>query len=193
MTRPLFSPAAPPEPTWLHFPTRDQAAAHCAEYFPPNLQAIGEPIRGRTLLQLSQDLPTGIDGGALVAWARVYDGVVRLCPRAAYVDHGNKKSAAKLEPPRIVTAAAGDAALAAIQLYIANRIHRHVFERREKWAVFAAGYGCIGYYGHQAVTYDPPLEIRDRRPVFLTAQASSAPVPASRISPPVQLEIFAAL
>lgn len=160
MTTPLFRPTAPPDPSWRHFATRGEAVLFCQFHYPPDLHELARI--DRVYLKSAADIPPAYPH-ALTAFHRVYDAIVARCPK----------------PTPIVFQCAGDAGQAALQLHVAARTGILEFERRLKWEPFAQGYGCVGLYRRDLVTYDPPAE--------LTARAASSDAPRRPVSVPASI------
>lgn len=159
----LFHPTTPPLPTWHHFASRDAAIAYCSVAWPIRLQQRDPElakIRYSIPVTIPDDTPHGAEG-----YDRVFAAVCSLCPpdlRGQLVKRG-KGSARYQDYPAIVIACAADAAQAATQLYVATTTGVLFDERRKKWEPFGHGYGCLGYYSDEAITYEPPEELDGRR------------------------------
>lgn len=160
MTR-LFHPAAPPDPSWRHHDSREAASNYCAIAFSIECREAQQIPHGEVFFTIPVTLPPEFPKAIAGFW-RVYNAILALSP--TQVDARDKKKPGKKKYLPIVTACAGDAALALMQLYIATETGLLVDERAEKWAPFAAGYGCIGVYNAQAITYEPPPELDGRAP-----------------------------
>lgn len=162
--RRLFHPAAPPLPEWNHFSTRDEALAYCATAWPlRDRERMHDEFRGHYFtipVRLPPEDPKHTAGSE-----RVFAHVLSLCPldcRGQVVQVGKRKTREYDYPP-VVMGAAADAALAACQLYVATVTGILLDERTEKWKPFSLGYGCLGYYNVQAITYEPPTELDGRK------------------------------
>lgn len=168
----LFHPTEPPRDYWRHFASRDEAIVYCAAAWPLR-EREPDPVRRRQdreqLVQYftkASEIPIPDPKQTAGFWT-VYKHVCSLCipeARGQLVKKPRSRKPPKYQAiPPIVVACAADAALACAQLYAATQTGLLYDEREKKWEPFGLGYGCLGYYSAQAITYEPPPEIDGRK------------------------------